>query len=123
LIEAKDVDPVELAIAHSRLEDERGRIAAVEPLDVAEVLEDLGDRFEDRHDSVAIVVRLVDDRAAKGDVGREPRDDLRGIAGLDRFLKGLGADARTLAARSRQRLDCREGGREVGGAVERAVER
>jgi hypothetical protein len=90
--ETQDVHAVELALANPSLEDERCRVAPVEALDVAEVLEHLGDGLEDRRDRIAVFVRLVNDRATKNDVGRQPRDDLRGIAGLDRFLEGLGAD-------------------------------
>jgi hypothetical protein len=98
-VEAQDVDAVELAVAHTRLEDKSGRIAPVETLDVTEVLEYLGDSDEESRDRIPVAVRLVDDRAAEDDFGRQPRDDLRGIAGFDRFLEGLGADAWSLSPR------------------------
>src|SRR5439155_15859746 len=89
LVEAQQVEAGELTVAHPRLEDQRRGVAAVEPLDVAKVLEDLNDGAEDGCYCVAALVRLVDDRAPKDDVLGEGVDDRRRTAGPDRALEGL----------------------------------
>jgi hypothetical protein len=90
--ETQEIEPVELPIADPGFEDQRRGVAAVEPLDVLEVLEHLHDGMQDARDRFAAFVGLEDDRATEDDVGREAGDDRRGAPGLDRFLKGLRAD-------------------------------
>src|SRR5581483_5811032 len=89
----EDVDPLQVAVADVRLEEQERR-APVRPLvRVAEVLEHLRDDAEQREHGVAAVVRLVDGRAAELDVLGEQLRERRDVAGLDRLANGHAASS------------------------------
>src|SRR5439155_13821028 len=86
---ASAVEPLQLAVAHARLEDEPVDAVPRELVGVAEVLEDAEDRPQDRLDLVAAVVRAEHRRAAEDDVVGEQGDGAVEIAALDRGAEGV----------------------------------
>src|SRR5581483_3341866 len=103
----EDVDPLQVAVADVRLE-EQDRRAPVGPLvRVAEVLEHLRDDAEQREHGVAAVVRLVDGRAAELDVLGEQLRERRDVAGLDRLANGHAASSASLTSLSASSLCAR----------------
>src|SRR5581483_6698130 len=81
----EDVDPLQLAVADVRLEEEDRRAAVVPLARVPEVLEDLRHDAEQGEHRVPSVVGLVDGGAAELDVLREQRAEPLDVAGFDRF--------------------------------------
>ena len=85
----EDVDPLELAVTDARLEQEDRRLAVAPLVDVAEVLEDLGDDGKQCHDHVTALIRPVDGGASEDATVREQRPDGLDVVRLDRCPHGM----------------------------------
>jgi hypothetical protein len=82
-VEAQQVEALDLAVTHARLEDERLDPVGVELVGVAEILERAHHDSEQRTDRRAALERLERDRAVEDDVVGERRDHRVVVACLD----------------------------------------